>query len=95
MSQSPIASQHPVPAARRPARRLQAACAAIVVAILAGCAGVPQQREVTAMLHQNGRGTMSDASNAPASPPQPAGQACAETLTLVNDCGGFARYDGP
>ena len=95
MSQSPITSHHAASAPRKPARRLQAACAAILVAVLAGCAGAPQQREVTAMLHQNGRGTMSDASNVPASQPQSDSQACASTLTFVNDCGGFARYDGP
>ena len=89
MSQSPTTSQHP-------ARRVQAACAAILAAALAGCAGAPRQPEVTAMLHQNGRGTMSDAGDALASQPRPASQACgAETLTFVNDCGGFARYTGP
>lgn len=96
MSRSSITSQHPVPAARKPARRFQTACAAILAAALAGCADAPQKLEVTAMLHQNGRGTMSDAGGAPAGQPRPASQACgAETPTFVTDCGGFARYTGP
>ncbi len=76
-------------------RRARRAAALIGVLAVAGCVGGASGPDRMLLIRNEHVRAPLDAGPGPAPGYRPARTGCANRSTFINDCSGFARYDGP